>query len=109
MVANLNASPWHLGKRDGREPWVRRHAERDGTWVVYVNQVGGQDDVVFDGDSMLCAPDGTIVARGAQFAPDLVVVDVPVEPTEPVGPPLPGHPGPRPVLPDPVSDQRLSR
>ncbi len=109
VVANLNASPWHVDKRDGREPWVRRHAQRDGTWIVYVNQVGGQDDVVFDGDSMLCAPDGTIVARGAQFAPDLVVVDIPVDPAAVVGPALPGHPGPRPELPTPATEDRLSR
>jgi NAD+ synthase (glutamine-hydrolysing) len=79
VVVNLNASPYHRGKRPSREEWVRHHATRDGTWIVYVNQVGGHDDVVFDGDSMLCSPDGDIVARGAQFAEDLVVVDLPVE------------------------------
>ncbi len=98
VVVNLNASPWHLGKRATRETWVRRHATRDGTWVVYVNVVGGQDDVVFDGDSMLCSPDGDIVARGAQFAEDLVVVDVPVEAEGTAVPELPGHPGPQPEL-----------
>lgn len=79
VVVNLNASPYERGKRAIREQWVRHHATRDRTWVVYVNQVGGHDDVVFDGDSMLCSPDGEIVARGAQFAEDLVVVDLPVE------------------------------
>ncbi len=106
IVLSLNASPWHVGKRATRENWVRRHAMRDGTWVVYVNVVGGQDDVVFDVDSMLCSPEGDIVARGAQFAEDLVVVDLPVvgverrsEPTaEGQQPQLPGHPGPRPAL-----------
>jgi len=44
-----------------------------------VNRVGGQDEVVFDGDSMVAAPDGRIVARGAQFSPDLVVVDLDLE------------------------------
>ncbi len=90
VIANLNASPWHRGKRPTRETWVRRHAERDGTWVVYVNTVGGQDDVVFDGDSMLCAPDGSIVARGAQFEADLVIVDVAVDEAEAHGADLPG-------------------
>jgi NAD+ synthase (glutamine-hydrolysing) len=46
-----------------REAWVRHHATRDGTWVVYVNQVGGQDDVVFDGDSML------VLTRTARSSP----------------------------------------
>jgi NAD+ synthase (glutamine-hydrolysing) len=82
VIVNLNASPYHRGKRADREAWVRHHATRDGTWVVYVNQVGGQDDVVFDGDSMLVSPDGAVVALGAQFATDLVVVDVPVAPVE---------------------------
>jgi NAD+ synthase (glutamine-hydrolysing) len=72
----LNASPYHLGKRAEREHWVRHHATAHGVWVVYVNRVGGQDEVVFDGDSMVAAPDGTIVARGVQFAEDLVVVEL---------------------------------
>ena len=78
VVVNLNASPYHRGKRDERERWARHHVGRDGTWLVYVNQVGGQDEVVFDGDSFLMAPDGQVVARGAQFDEDLVVVDLPV-------------------------------
>jgi NAD+ synthase (glutamine-hydrolysing) len=72
----LNASPYHRGKRREREEWVTRHAREHGVWVCYVNRVGGQDEVVFDGDSMVADPAGRIVARGAQFAPDLVVVDI---------------------------------
>ncbi len=79
VVANLNASPYHRGKRGERERWVRHHAVQDGTVVAYVNVVGGQDEVVFDGDSMLCDADGRILARGPQFATDLVVVDVEVQ------------------------------
>jgi len=78
VIVNLNASPYHRGKRAERERWVTHHATRLGVWVVYVNQVGGQDELVFDGDSMLCGPTGTIVARGAQFADDLVIVDLAV-------------------------------
>ncbi len=81
VIANLNASPYHRGKREERERWVRHHAVQDGTVVAYVNVVGGQDEVVFDGDSMLCDADGRILARGPQFATDLVVVDVEVEGT----------------------------
>jgi NAD+ synthase (glutamine-hydrolysing) len=79
VLVVLNASPYHRGKRDEREGWVVRHALDHAIWVVYVNRVGGQDDVVFDGDSMVCDPTGRIVARGAQFAGDLVVVDIDLE------------------------------
>ncbi len=74
----LNASPYHRGKRAEREAWVTRHAREHGIWVAYVNRVGGQDEVVFDGDSMLADLSGVVVARGAQFATDLVVVDLDV-------------------------------
>lgn len=76
VVVVLNASPFHRGKRAEREAWVARHAREQGVWVCYVNRVGGQDEVVFDGDSMVADPSGRIVARGAPFTPDLVVVDL---------------------------------
>ena len=79
VIAVLNASPYHRGKRHEREEWVTCHARDHGVWICYVNRVGGQDEVVFDGDSMLADPTGTIVARGAQFAPDLIVVDIDTE------------------------------
>jgi len=79
ILVVLNASPYHRGKRAEREEWVVRHARDHGIWVVYVNRVGGQDDVVFDGDSMVADPTGRIVARGAQFTPDLVLVDIDLE------------------------------
>ncbi len=82
IIANLNASPYHRGKRADRERWAATHAERDGTWVAYVNVVGGQDDVVFDGDSFLIGPDGRVHTRAAQFREDLVIVDVPVDAIE---------------------------
>lgn len=78
VVVVLNASPFHRGKRAEREAWVSRHARDHGVWICYVNRVGGQDEVVFDGDSMVADPSGRIVARGAQFAADLVVVDLDV-------------------------------
>ena len=109
VVANLNASPYHRGKREDRERWVRHHATRGGIWLAYCNVVGGQDEVVFDGDSMLAAPDGTIVARGAQFADDLIVHDIELTPA-----PLPadrptiaGRDGERPALPARPRDDRL--
>lgn len=82
LVVNLNASPWHRGKRDERERWAADHAVSDEVWLAYCNVVGGQDDVVFDGDSFLMGPDGEVHARGAQFEEDLVIVDVPLEPVD---------------------------
>lgn len=79
VVAVLNASPYHRGKRQEREFWVQHHARKHGVWVCYVNRVGGQDEVVFDGDSMVADPTGDIVARGGQFCEDLVIVDIDLE------------------------------
>ncbi len=76
LIVVLNASPYHRGKRAERETWVARHAREHQVWVCYVNRVGGQDEVVFDGDSMVADPAGRIVARGAQFTEDLVIVDL---------------------------------
>ncbi|CAN5170248.1 NAD+ synthase [soil metagenome] len=76
VVLNLNASPYSRGKRADRERWARHHARAGGVWIACLNQVGGQDEVVFDGDSLVMGPDGGVRARGAQFAEDLVVVDV---------------------------------
>jgi len=79
VLVVLNASPYHVGKRTEREAWVRRHAAEHGIWVCYVNRVGGQDEVVFDGDSMVADPGGGIVRRGAQFREDLLILDLDVE------------------------------
>jgi NAD+ synthase (glutamine-hydrolysing) len=78
VVLNINASPYHRGKRAEREEWARLHCTRDGTWMAYVNEVGGQDEIVFDGDSFVMSPDGEVIARAAQFATDVLIVDVPV-------------------------------
>ena len=100
VIASLNASPYHRAKRAERERWVSHHAIRGNAWVAYVNGVGGQDEVVFDGDSMLGAPDGDIVARARQFESDLVVVDLDVEPAPLLAgaPALPGAGASKPAL-----------
>jgi NAD+ synthase (glutamine-hydrolysing) len=76
IILNLNASPYAQGKRAEREHWAAVHASATGAWLVYVNQVGGQDEVVFDGDSFVMAPDGTVTARLAQFRADAAIVEV---------------------------------
>jgi NAD+ synthase (glutamine-hydrolysing) len=76
LVVNINASPYELNKDDVRLPLVRRRAAEAGCAVAYVNAVGGQDELVFDGDSMIVDADGTLIARGPQFAESLVVAEL---------------------------------
>ena len=78
VVVNINASPYNRGRRSERVALLRERVAEAGCAVVYVNQVGGQDELVFDGDSLVVGADGTLVATGAQFETDLVVVDLPV-------------------------------
>ncbi|MGH9087076.1 MAG: NAD+ synthase [Acidimicrobiales bacterium] len=80
LVVNLNASPYSRGRPAERLAMLTARAAEVGCPIVYVNQVGGQDELVFDGASVVLGADGTVLARGAQFREDLVVVDVPVEP-----------------------------
>jgi NAD+ synthase (glutamine-hydrolysing) len=86
LVVNINASPYELDKDDVRLPLVRRRAAEAGATVAYVNMVGAQDELVFDGDSMVVAADGEVLARGPQFVEDLMVLDVEL-PAGPARPP----------------------
>jgi NAD+ synthase (glutamine-hydrolysing) len=87
LVVNINASPYNSGKAVSRLGIVSARAAQAGATIAYVNQVGGQDELVFDGDSMVVRPDGALVARVPQFAEGLFVVDVEVpEPTAAVDP-----------------------
>ena len=72
----INASPFERDKDEVRVPLVTRRATETSTVVAYVNIVGGQDDLVFDGDSVVVNEHGTIIARAPQFAEHLLVVDV---------------------------------
>ena len=71
-----NASPYERGKDDVRLDLVVRRAREAGSALAYANMVGGQDELVFDGDSILVTADGTLVARGPQFEEALVVADL---------------------------------
>lgn len=73
---NINASPFHRGKIGQREKMLSERARANHCAVAYVNQVGGQDELVFDGGSMLFAADGTLLARSPQFVDDLLVTDL---------------------------------
>jgi NAD+ synthase (glutamine-hydrolysing) len=76
LVVNINASPYELNKDDQRLPLVRRRAAEAGAAVAYVNMIGGQDELVFDGDSMIVDAAGELLARSPQFEEDLLVVDL---------------------------------
>jgi len=83
VLLNINASPFHKGKAREREAMIVDRARDSGAAVVYLNLIGGQDELVFDGCSLVLAPDGTIVHRSPQFEEDMFIVDVPL-PGEPV-------------------------
>jgi NAD+ synthase (glutamine-hydrolysing) len=76
LVLNVNGSPYEVNKDDVRLPLVRRRAAEAGAAVAYVNMIGGQDELVFDGDSMIVAADGTLIGRAPQFAEHLLLADL---------------------------------
>ncbi|TMB66884.1 MAG: NAD+ synthase [Chloroflexi bacterium] len=79
VIVNINGSPYHAGKRKFREEMLAERARDYGVFVCYTNQVGGQDELVFDGGSMVIAPSGEVVARAGMFEEELLVVDLAVE------------------------------
>ncbi|WP_320066872.1 NAD+ synthase [Micromonospora sp. RTGN7] len=76
LVVTINGSPYELNKDDIRLPLVRRRAAEAGACVAYVNMVGAQDELVFEGDSMIVGADGTLLARAPQFVAHLLLHDV---------------------------------
>jgi NAD+ synthase (glutamine-hydrolysing) len=76
LVLNINGSPYELDKDDVRLPLVQRRAAEAGATVAYVNMVGGQDELVFDGDSLIVAADGTLMCRAPQLSEHLLVHDL---------------------------------
>jgi len=80
MVVNINASPYYAGRLREREAMLATRAADASVPLVYVNLVGGQDELVFDGASMVFDESGELVARSTQFTEDLLVVDVDVRP-----------------------------
>lgn len=79
-VICVNASPYELAKDDRRTPLVAGRAAEADAPIAYVNMVGAQDELVFDGDSLVMTADGTVLTRAPQFAEHLLTVDVDVEP-----------------------------
>ena len=79
LLVNISASPYHAGKGLVRERMLATRASDSVAIVVHSNLVGGQDELVFDGNSLIISEKGEVTARGKQFAEDLVVVDLDVE------------------------------
>ncbi|MHB8663802.1 MAG: NAD+ synthase [Acidimicrobiales bacterium] len=76
LILNINASPYYAGRRAERERMLATRASDASCALVYVNQVGGQDELVFDGGSMVFDEEGAIVASAPQFVEDVLVVDI---------------------------------
>ena len=76
LIVTINGSPYHAGKARFRERMVATRAADDVVWLAFVNMVGGQDELVFDGASMIVDPHGETVARGRQFVEELVTADI---------------------------------
>jgi NAD+ synthase (glutamine-hydrolysing) len=88
MMLNLNASPFHAFKYGEREAVLRQRLAEAPMPIVYVNQVGGQDELVFDGESFTMAADGRVAMRGRPFVEEIYTVDFEIGATEVT--PLPG-------------------
>jgi NAD+ synthase (glutamine-hydrolysing) len=90
VLAVLNASPYEQDKDDVRLELCQRRAQEAGATIAYCNMIGGQDELVFDGDSIVVAPDGTVLARATQFESTVLIVDVdPDAPASGSGPQTP--------------------
>jgi len=79
VIVNLSASPYHAGKAHTREEMLATRAKDSTAAVVYVNMVGAQDELVFDGQSLVMDGDGEIAARGPAFSESLLVADLSLE------------------------------
>ena len=79
LIVNINASPFHAGKRAYREKMIATRAADNELFVAYINTVGGQDELVFDGASLVYDMNGELVARGPAFEESLVIADLDIE------------------------------
>ena len=80
LLVNISASPYHAGKGHFREKMLATRASDNVVIVAYNNLVGGQDELVFDGNSLIINEKGQLIVRGKQFEEDLIVADLDVEP-----------------------------
>ena len=86
LIVNINASPFHAGKSAyRRDSIVGSRAADHGMFVAYLNTVGGQDELVFDGNSMICDPQGKVVTRGPAFLESLILAEIDLDTVSPIG------------------------
>ena len=78
VIVNINASPYHKGKGKERQNMLSRRAKENDVIISYTNTVGGQDELVFDGQSMAVDRNGKVLVRGKQFEEELLTVDIQV-------------------------------
>ncbi len=78
-IVNLSASPFHAGKREVREGMLKTRAADNACYIAYVNMVGGQDELVFDGQSLVIGPEGEIESRGKAFQEDFLITELDLE------------------------------
>jgi NAD+ synthase (glutamine-hydrolysing) len=88
LIANPSGSPYHRGKGREREEMFAERSREDDAYFAFCNLVGGQDELVFDGQSLITAPDGTVIARAAQFEEELLVCEIPHQEPCPQAEPL---------------------
>ncbi len=79
VIINISASPYHFGRGGVRERMIATRAADNVAIFVYNNLVGGQDELIFDGRSMIIDETGRVIARGKQFEEDLIITDVDIE------------------------------
>ena len=79
VIVNINASPYHAGKRAYRDRMVATRAADNELYIAYLNTVGGQDELVFDGGSLIFDQRGELVVRGQEFQEELIVADLDIE------------------------------
>ncbi len=79
VIVNISSSPYHMGKGASREEMLSARSRETGTAICYVNLVGGQDELVFDGESVAFSQEGKLLARASQFEESLLLVDVDVD------------------------------
>ena len=79
LIVNINGSPFHAGKRVYREKMIATRASDNELIVAYLNLVGGQDELIFDGSSLVCDAAGELIARGPAFEETLMVTDLDIE------------------------------
>ncbi len=78
IILNISSSPYHSGKVEARENLLKNNAVNNRAIVCYVNLIGGQDELVFDGNSLVVNEQGEILVRGKQFEEDLILIDIDV-------------------------------